>query len=281
MRLDVHDHDRNAAELTYIYPVVSRRARGVSIGINLNPNDACNFRCVYCQVPGLRKGKAPAIDLDQLAAELDGFLGEVLEGDFMQRVVPEGSRRLNDVAFSGNGEPTSVADFEAVVQRVLTVLEKRGVLDELRIVVITNGSLANQPHVQAGMRLLAQHRGEVWFKIDSATPEGRRAINEDLGAEDRQRRNLALTARACPTWIQTCVFERADEPPSRAERDAYLRLLEWARDESLPLEGVLLYGLARESHQPEASELARLPDAWLEAFADEIRSTGHTCRVHP
>jgi len=281
MRLNVRDHDRDAAQLTYIYPVVSRRAQGVSIGINLNPNDACNFRCVYCQVPGLVKGKAPAIDLELLAEELDGFLGEVLDGDFMQTMVPERSRRLNDVAFSGNGEPTSVLDFAAVVQRVLDVLKARGVLDELSIVLITNGSLAHHEHVQAGLRLLAQHGGEVWFKIDSATQEGREAINDDTGSSERQRRNLAIAARACPTWIQTCVFERAGAAPTRAERDAYLELLRWAQSEELPLKGVLLYGLARESHQPEATELARLPEEWLEAFADEIRAVGFECRVHP
>lgn len=281
MRLNVRDHDRGAASLTYIYPVVSRRAQGVSIGVNLNPNNACNFRCVYCQVPGLVKGKAPEIDLELLAAELDGFLREVLEGDFMETQVPAESRRLNDIAFSGNGEPTSVADFDAVVERTLRVLEARGVLDELRVVVITNGTLVHQAHVQAGLRRLAEHKGELWFKLDSATPEGRRRINEDLGEPERQWRNLELAARSCPTWIQTCVFEWNGEAPSRAERDAYLALLRKARSAELPLEGVLLYGLARQSYQPEAPELARLPESWLEAFAQEIRAEGFTCRVHP
>ncbi|MCA8979036.1 MAG: radical SAM protein [Planctomycetes bacterium] len=281
MRLNVRDHDRGAASLTYVYPVVSRRAQGVSIGINLNPNNACNFRCVYCQVPELVKGKAPEIDVEQLAAELDDFLREVLEGDFMETQVPAGSRRLNDVAFSGNGEPTSVEDFDAIVVRVLRVLEARGVLGELRIVVITNGTLVHRDHVQAGLRRLAEHQGEVWFKLDSATPEGRRRINDDVGEAGRQWRNLQLAARACPTWLQTCVFEWNGEAPSRAERDAYLDLLRRVRDEELPLEGVLLYGLARPSHQPEAPELARLPEEWLEAFAQEIRALGFTCRVHP
>lgn len=281
MRLNVRDHDRDAADLTYIYPVVSRRAQGVSIGVNLNPNNACNFRCVYCQVPGLVKGKAPQIDVDLLTDELDGFLREVLDGDFMDTQVPEGSRRLNDIAFSGNGEPTSVQDFDAIVTRVLGVLEARGVLDELRVVVITNGTLVNQDHVQAGLRSLARHKGEVWFKIDSATADGRRKINDDLGDADRQYRNLELAARACPTWIQTCVFEWNGAEPTRVERDAYLALLKRAHDAAIPLEGVLLYGLARQSYQPEAPDLARLPEEWLESFAQEIRAVGFTCRVHP
>ena len=73
-RLSVVDHDREAAGLTYVYPVVSRRARGVSIGVNLNVNNACNWQCIYCQVPDLRRGGPPAVDLDRLREELTSFL---------------------------------------------------------------------------------------------------------------------------------------------------------------------------------------------------------------
>ena len=70
MQLTSSDHGRDAAGFTYVYPVLSRRAGGVSVGINLNPNNACNWRCVYCQVPDLVRGKAPPADLPQLRREL-------------------------------------------------------------------------------------------------------------------------------------------------------------------------------------------------------------------
>lgn len=34
----------------FVYAVISQRAHGLSIGINLNPNKACNFDCAYCEV---------------------------------------------------------------------------------------------------------------------------------------------------------------------------------------------------------------------------------------
>src|SRR5574343_1719680 len=114
--LTTDDHSRDSAGLLYVYPVVSRRAGGVSIGINLNPNNACNWACLYCQVENLTRGGPPPIDLDRLECELDAFLQDVLTGDFMQRAVPPEARRLMDVAFSGNGEPTSAPEFaEAMV----------------------------------------------------------------------------------------------------------------------------------------------------------------------
>src|SRR2546423_14280261 len=83
--LTTTEHDRGAAGLTYVYPVVSRRARGVSVGVNLNPNKACNWRCIYCQVPGLARGKGPPIDIPRLRSELRGLLTEIVRGDFLAR----------------------------------------------------------------------------------------------------------------------------------------------------------------------------------------------------
>ena len=82
-QLEVTDHSRDSAGMTYVYPVVSRRAGGVSIGINLNPNNACNWRCIYCQVPDLKRGSAPPIDMAQIERELRGFVETLLHGDFM------------------------------------------------------------------------------------------------------------------------------------------------------------------------------------------------------
>src|SRR3954465_15723917 len=97
MKLTTHVPDRDSAGLVYVYPVVSRRAGGVSVGINLNPNNACNWRCIYCQVPELVYGMAPAIDLLRLEGELRAFLHELLHGEYMSKHVPEGARVLKDV----------------------------------------------------------------------------------------------------------------------------------------------------------------------------------------
>src|SRR5215831_15021835 len=118
MRLTEKDHDRDSAGLEYVYPVVSRRAGGVSVGINLNPNNACNWRCIYCQVPDLVFGSAPEIDVARLEGELDAFLGRALAPGWMEENVPAGSRELRDVAISGNGEPTSSRQFAEVVAAI-------------------------------------------------------------------------------------------------------------------------------------------------------------------
>lgn len=277
--LNVADHSRDNAGLTYIYPVVSRRAGGVSVGINLNPNNACNWRCIYCQVPGLKRGAAPVIDLTRLETELYTFLQEILYGSFMQEQVLPDARRISDIAISGNGEPTSAKEFEQVIDLIGRVKYGFDSLKGLKLVLITNGSLIDRSNVQAGLRRLAKLNGEVWFKLDSVTREGRQHINNTRMSSRRLRNNLQLAASLCPTWLQTCVFKTDGNLPTKIETRAYLEFIEELLQEGVPLKGVQLYGLARPSMQPEASRLTKVSQGWMEAFGRKIYALGLTVKL--
>jgi wyosine [tRNA(Phe)-imidazoG37] synthetase (radical SAM superfamily) len=279
--LTTTNHDRDYAGFTYVYPVVSRRAAGVSVGINLNPNNACNWACVYCQVPNLVRGSAPEIDLALLESELRAMLSDILCGDFMQSRVQEGARRLNDIALSGNGEPTSARVFPRVIALIAQVMADFGLLGEIKMVLITNGSLADRPYVRDGLKQMAKLNGEVWFKLDSATAAGMRTINQTRISPEKHYARLAITAGLCPTWLQTCVFAMDGAAPSEEEQQAYLALVRRIRSDGIPVKGVLLYGLARPSMQPQAPRLSALPSAWLDDYADRIRDAGLEVKVSP
>ena len=280
-RLTVADHSRQSAGLRYVYPVVSRRAGGLSIGINLNTNNACNWRCIYCQVPGLTRGAPGPVDLDRLRLELTGFLQDVLKGDFLATRVPADARRLNDIALSGNGEPTSSKEFDQVIDLIGEIRTHAGVPAEVKTVLITNGSLMQRSGVQDGVRKLAALNGEVWFKMDRATDAGMRKVNNTRTGIARAQANLAVAAGLCPTWIQTCLFAIDGAGPDESEQEAYVEILRKCLTEGIALRGVLLYGLARRSFQPEASRLAPLPAQQLQTLAQRIRALGLTVKVTP
>jgi wyosine [tRNA(Phe)-imidazoG37] synthetase (radical SAM superfamily) len=277
--LTPENHNRDTAGMTYVYPVVSRRAGGVSVGVNLNPNNACNWACVYCQVPDLVRGTAPEIDLVRLEAELRAMLSDILHGDFMQTRVPADARRLNDIALSGNGEPTSARVFPQVIELIGRVMADFELVDKIKLVLITNGSLADRPRVQEGLKKMAVLNGEVWFKFDRATASGMRAINQTRISPEKQFERLAVAASLCPTWLQTFVLAVDGAPPSEAEQQAYLAAVSRIRAQKIPVQGVLLYGLARPSMQPQASRLSALPIEWLDAFAEKIRKAGLPVKV--
>ncbi|MCK9389205.1 MAG: radical SAM protein [Sulfuritalea sp.] len=276
--LKIEDHSRDSADMRYVYPVISRRAGGVSVGINLNPNNACNWRCVYCQVPDLKRGGSPPIDLALLERELNDFLQWAGAGDFMATRVPAGARQLVDVAFSGNGEPTSAAEFAeavAVVERVLVAHDLAG---KVIIRLITNGSLLDRKAVQTGIARIGRAAGEVWFKVDAGTSAGFARINGTRARPELVARRLACCAALAPTWVQTCLFRMDGQPPAEPELQAWLDLL---APLAPVLAGVHLYSLARPSLQKEAPRLGRMEAGWMEETAERIRRIGLTVRVSP
>ncbi len=277
--LSVQDHSRDAAGLTYVYPVVSRRAGGVSIGINLNTNNACNWACSYCQVPDLVRGGPPPVDLAQLHTELDRFLQEVLAGDFMRDRVPEALRKLRDLAFSGNGEPTASAEFPSAVKVVLQLLARHDPAQALKLVVISNGSHVQEPAVQQALVALAGRRGELWFKLDRGNAPGRRRVNGIDLPDALILRRLAAAAKCIPVWLQTCVFACDGNAPDADERAALVALVARAQAMGVPLQGVLLYTLARPSLQPGGERLAALSPEEMEAWAEPLRGLGLEVRL--
>lgn len=278
-RLSTADHSVDVVGMTYVYPVVSRRAGGVSIGINLNPNNACNWRCAYCQVEGLVLGAGPPIDLGRLEDELRRLVGACVHGDFLERAAPEGKRVLKDVAIAGNGEPTTSPDFREAVAIAGRVLGDFGLRGELPVVLITNGSQVKKPEVAAALRELGAMNGAVWFKLDSATAEGMRRVNQAPGEPAAHLARLRAAAALCPTWIQTCAVAWDGQPPSREEQEAYLEAIRGLVRDAVPVRGVLLYSLARPPMQPESAHVSALPEAWLRSFAEAIQAAGLPVKV--
>jgi wyosine [tRNA(Phe)-imidazoG37] synthetase (radical SAM superfamily) len=280
-RLTLGQHDRDSTGMKYVYAVVSRRAQGVSVGVNLNPNNACNWRCIYCQVPNLVRGKAPEVDFAQLEDELDRMLGDIVDGSFMEERVEPAFRRLNDIALSGNGESTTALEFPEVVELIGRMLDKYDLLGQAKLVLITNGSMIDQPRVLGAIARMAELNGEVWFKLDRATKSGLSSVNSvKMDPEDHLAR-LRTVARLCPTKIQTCMFALDGEVPADEEVEAYVGAIEKLIEEQVPLRGVLIYGLARESHQAEASRLSRVSEEWLAGLGERIAALGLDVKVTP
>lgn len=281
--LSTRNHDRNVVGMRYVYPVISRRAGGVSIGINLNPNNACNWHCAYCQVPGLLRGSAPEIDPEQLKDELTIMLNDLLHGSFMAERVPEDCRKLCDVAISGNGEPTSCRNFDEIVRLIIEVMQQFGLSDDVKLRLITNGSYLHRPNVQAGLKLMAtlfdQRGSEVWVKVDSATEAGIERINGVTATPELLFKQVEAAANLCPTWIQTCMFAWDGSEPSEDEVNAYLAFLQRLKAEAVPVKGVLLYGLARPSLQPEAKHLSQLNEVWMQSMAGKIGAMGFDVKL--
>lgn len=273
-KLTVTNHNRNLTGLTYVYPVLSRRAGGLSIGINFNTNNACNWRCIYCQVPELKNGAAPEIDLNLLASELRFFLNSVLHGNFYDEMEVEATQRtIKDIAIAGNGEPTSLKNFDVAVNVIGEIANEFGIFPQSHFVLITNGSLIHRQSVQKGLKILNEYDGEIWFKMDSATPEGRAKFNHSAQSNESVLKNLRIASELCPTKIQICLVDYKQQGLAQTEKAGFIDFLKQVRSQTT-IENMTLYTLARPSKQPEAIDLHVMPLDVMADLADDIRLLG-------
>lgn len=265
------DHSRTFAANRYVYPVLSRRAGGLSIGVNLSPNRQCNFRCIYCQVDR-RKGAAECpVDLERLSAELDQMLGLALSGAIFDQKpfsnTPEPLRRINDIALSGDGEPTACRQFTEAVEICAHARQRHGA-DALKLVLITNASLLHEDRVARGLSILDANNGEIWAKLDAGTDGYFRRLSRSRVSFERIMANLRQAAQVRPIVIQSLFMRIDGQAPSQAEREAYCRRLQEIASGGGRIKLVQVYTVAR---RPAELSVTPLSNAEIDEMADMIR----------
>jgi wyosine [tRNA(Phe)-imidazoG37] synthetase (radical SAM superfamily) len=268
----VQDHSRQYAGFTFVYPVISRRSRGLSLGVNLNPDKVCNFDCIYCEVDRRTPGRAPRVDLPQLRRELTALIRFVQDGGLGREPrfagLPAGvTREIRDIAFSGDGEPTMVANFAECAEAVAAIRHEEG-LQQTRLVLITNAAGLDKADVRRGLEILDAHQGEIWGKLDAGTEAYYRRVNRTTIRFDRILRNLLETARVRPIVIQSLFLQVHGQPPPAEELHAYCdRLAEILRGGGRIRE-VHAYTVARPTPEAYATRLA---SPQLDSIARVIR----------
>jgi wyosine [tRNA(Phe)-imidazoG37] synthetase (radical SAM superfamily) len=253
------DHRRSFADHRYVYAVVSRRSKGVSVGINLNPDKICNFDCVYCQVDRTTPGAVKDVEVPRLRVELEATIDLVQSGALFEMdrfcATPEPLRRLNDLAFSGDGEPTTCPEFGEVVTVAAEVQRLRG-LSDVKLVLITNATQFHRPGVRAGLDVLAANNGEVWAKLDAGSEEYYHRIERTTIPLRRVLDNILAEARARPLVIQSMFLKLDSQPPSATEQEAYCERLNEIVRAGGRIKLVQIYTVARVPAEPNVTALA-------------------------
>jgi wyosine [tRNA(Phe)-imidazoG37] synthetase (radical SAM superfamily) len=260
LSLSVHrDHRRGFDDNLFVYPVISRRSKGVSIGINLNPDKVCNFDCVYCQVDRKTPPTVRDVDVPRLLAELDEMLDLVQSGGLFEvdrfRHTPPALRRLNDIAFSGDGEPTTCPEFLEVVRSVADGKRRRG-LDDVRMVLITNATRLQHPMVREALAVLDANNGEIWAKLEAGTDAYYQAVERSTVPFRRILDNITDAARVRPIVIQALFLKLHGEAPPPAELTAFCDRLNEVTQAGGRIKLVQVYTVARTPTESWATALS-------------------------
>lgn len=265
-------HDRLFESNRFVYPVVSRRSKGISVGVNLNPDKVCNFDCIYCQVDRTTTAETRFVEIESLLRELDQVLGMVLSGAIFEsdrfRSTPHALRRLNDIAFSGDGEPTTYKNFDELMQRCADLKSARGASD-VKMVLITNASMFHRPHVQRGLQILDANQGEIWAKLDAGTAEYFQRIERTSIPFQQILDNITEAARQRPLVIQSLFMRVQGEAPTADEVTAYVERLKEIQRAGGTIRLVQIYTVARP---PAESYVTPLEDEFLDAIVRQVRA---------
>jgi wyosine [tRNA(Phe)-imidazoG37] synthetase (radical SAM superfamily) len=264
-------HQRRFETNRFVYPVLSRRSEGISIGVNLNPDKVCNFDCIYCQVDRTTQSETRFVGVDQLLAELEETLtlaasGELFEHEKFQGTPPQ-FRRLNDIAFSGDGEPTTYKNFDEIIAACAEVKRRLG-LYAVKMVLITNASMFHRPHVQRGLEILDQNHGEIWAKLEAGTEAYFQLVDRTPIPLRQILDNITAAAKLRPLVIQALFMRINGQPPSPQELEAFCDRLREIQAAGGKLRLVQVYTVARK---PTESYVAPLEDDEVDTIAELVK----------
>jgi wyosine [tRNA(Phe)-imidazoG37] synthetase (radical SAM superfamily) len=253
-----------------VYVVVSARARGLSVGVNLNPDKNCNFDCIYCEVPLDGEPSEVRLDVDAMAAELKKTLLFVRNGRLRERpwyrALPDELLQLRHVALSGDGEPTLSPDFSAALQAVVHVRALCG-LPFFKLVLITNATGLDRPQVQQGLRHFTRS-DEVWAKLDGGTQAYVNKVNRSDVPLEKILSNILMLGRQRPVVIQSLFPAIDEEEPPLEEIEQYAHRLLELKNAGAQISLVQIYSASRPSLN---SASGHLPLKVLSRIAHTVR----------
>lgn len=266
----------------YVQTVVSPRARGLSVRLDLTPDGHCNFDCAYCEVHRnqIKSDRVPDIPL--MMAELEAVLDTIASGRARELPgcanAPDGYLHLGHVALSGAGEPTLCACFADILESLLH-LRARTRHGFFRIAVVTNGSRIYAPEIRPSLKLLTP-QDEIWAKLDAGTEEWFRLVNDGDLTLDEVMAQLKACGKDHSLTIQSLfpTLPRFPGGPPLQEIQAYVGRLIELTDAGVDIPAVQIYSTSRPSARPGCGHT---PLATLSAIAREVRTkTGLNAQVY-
>ncbi|HTV42085.1 MAG TPA: radical SAM protein [Candidatus Sulfotelmatobacter sp.] len=254
----------------FVYAVISPRARGLSIGVNMNPDKHCNFGCEYCEVNRLSPPHALFLDVDVMADELQQMLALAFSGELQNfsvyRNIPEDLLKVRHVALSGDGEPTLCPDFLEAVRAVVHI-RALGRFPFFKVVLLTNATGLDLRGVQDGLKLFTP-QDEIWAKLDAGTQLYMDRVNHPNCSLDKILENILGTARQRPVIIQSLFLRLEGVEPSAEEIERYTRRLRDLKDAGAQISLVQIYSPTRPMTH---SGCGHLPLKMLALIARRVR----------
>ena len=261
---------RDFLDNRFVYAVISPRARGLSVGVNMNPDKRCNYDCVYCEVNRREPSHETQLDVPAMITELEATLLLVRSGGLREcaryRNVPPELLELRHVTLSGDGEPTLCPNFAEGVEAIIQ-FRARNRLPFFKLVLVTNATFLDTANVLQGLRLFST-RDEVWAKLEAGTQNYMARLHKTEFKLEQLLANILSLARQRPVIIQSLFPSINGEGPPPGEIEAYAERLKEIKNAGAQIPLVQIYSATRPTPN---SECGHLPLRTLSAIARRVR----------
>lgn len=241
---------------TIFGPIHSRRL-GVSLGINLSPNDGkvCSFDCLYCEAGYNSQGKGTT------GLPSREKVRKMLEEKLQQ--MKAGGENLDVITFSGNGEPTLHPEFPGIVDDVLEL--RNSYYPEAKVSVLTNSTKIFTPEVADALKKVDNNI----LKLDSAVEETMQLIDCPSSPSFTVAKVVEGLKQFSGTGIIQTMILRGEHEGKKIDNTTpeELDALINAYNEIKPKE-IMIYSLDRST--PE-EKLIKVEKPELELIADKIK----------
>ncbi len=251
---DTHDARR------YVYVARSRRAGGLSLGIDLTPDGHCSFSCVYCQA-----SHAAAMPAD---LEVDVTR---MRDDLIWRLREDRVGELRDLVLAGSGEPTAVPNLDEALRAIQDVCSTVKLALPLRI--FTNGRHLGRPDVVDAVGRWCDRGGEVWVKLDGARDDTVALINGRRFDVAEHLRGIWTFAARHAVGLQTMLLRGPGLPDPQDMISEVVEAVRGGLASGARIEAHHLLTLSRRPSDDEAARaLSAVPATELESMARHVRS---------
>lgn len=244
-------HQRGEGESAIVYPVISRRSRGLSLGINLFPDrKVCTYRCPYCEVPVFCNPKA-----ELRPGMVEAGLRRFFASDWPLYAE---SFALKDICLSGNGEPTCSPFFEESLHAIMK-LRQEAVLPLVPTVLITNSTGFLRDDTVRLIHGLADSLDlKVWAKLDGGNARFHSLLSGSFYAYEMILEGIVQFSRFRPVILQTIILVDSRSSWLLFDAEGYAMSIRHILDSGGQISAIQLYTLARAP-----------AESWPQALADE------------
>lgn len=245
-------------------PVKSRRL-GVSLGINLLPNDSklCNFNCIYCEcgwTPGKKDLKSEFHPRELVKQKLAEKLS-----DMQQK-----KEHLDVITYAGNGEPTMHPEFPGIIEDSIELRNKY--FPEAKIAVLSNATLIHKHRIIEALKKV----DENILKLDSGIDETVQLLNNPLGFY-RIENVVNNMKQFHGKFILQTMFVKGEHEGKKVDNTtekeirAWLKLVKVANPEM-----VMIYTIARDTPSPD---LVKVSYDELKKIGDLLQKEGFKVQI--